>query len=276
MNAPVFPTNPTVGQWFGQWVWNGARWVCSPSSGTRIVSTSFLASGPYQPSPGLVTTVVECWGGGGGGGSVTWLAATIGEGGGGGGSGGYSKKTLAAALVLGGVAVTVAGQAAAGANGTVTSFGAFCVANGGSGASGVAGHPGVEGIPGVGDLAFAGSPGEVGPNQNYPTATSVTLSGGIGGALLGGNSASFAAPGASAVGNPAWPNQGAGGNGGIINQVATDIGTVLGGVGGSGLCVVTEYCWSDTVDEDCGCGPTTGMARVARHGQRGDWGYDHD
>ena len=111
-----------------------------PTAGTRIVLTAFRASGPYQPSPGLVTAVVECWGGGGGGGSVTWLAATIGEGGGGGGSGGYSKKTLAAALVLGGVAVTVAGQAAPGANGTVTSFGAFCVANGGSGR---AGSPGI-------------------------------------------------------------------------------------------------------------------------------------
>ena len=265
MNAPApFPNNPTVGQWFQNWVWNGSRWVNGGATGMRTIITAFTANAIYMPQTGLVTVVVECYGGGGGGGNCAWTDPTIGMGGGGGGSGGYSRKALAAALVAGGVIVTVAPAAAPDQNGTATSFGALCIANGGFPGLGntFGSQGGAEATPGIGDVAFAGSPGQNGPNQDYPEATSVTLSGGLGGSLQGGNSSIAAAPGQAQPGNPAWPNSGAGGQGAIINQAPTDVGNILGGLGGSGLCVTTEYCWTDASD-DCRPCPEFGGARVA-------------
>ena len=175
MNAPVFPANPEIGARWQNWVWNGARWVCNPMAGMQVIQTVMTASGPYQPSPGLVTVVVETLGGGGGGGGAVGDQATPSTngwmmGGGGGASGGYSRSALAASLVLGGVVVTI-GQGGPGgsgvppfngAAGTATSFGAFVVANGGpGGSSGDAGNQFGPGAPaaavGIGQLALPGS-----------------------------------------------------------------------------------------------------------------------
>jgi hypothetical protein len=278
MNAPPFPTNPAFGQYFGNWVWSGSRWVCTNANGVRIVTQVFRASAPYTPSPGLITAVVECMGGGGSGGAAdaTQTAENIWTGGGG-ASGGYSRVTLASGLVLGGVNVIVgAGGDPTGAinfgNGLNTSFGSFCMASGGGagGASQAGSYGGGAGPAGVGDIAFYGSGGMSGPMLDVPNSEFVAAVGGIGGQIFGGNSTVNTGKGNALPGNGAYPNSGAGGQGACINQMAAAV-SQFGGAGGSGFCIVTEYCWADTVDDGCGCAPT-GMARVA--GPQGYSGWD--
>lgn len=272
MNAPPFPINPSVGEWAGAWVWNGVQWVASPTTGLRQNVVTFAASGPYMPSAGLVSCNVECVGGGGGGGGVTLGAngaSYIGSGGGG-GAGGYSRKTLPGALVRGGVMVTVGaggvfsepGTSQASGNGTATTFGAFCSANGGSGGNDWTagtqnvGQPGTGGAAGIGDLAFAGATGYAG-TSNIFTAPPVQM-GGMGG--NGGQGFFGGAPG----GGDAWIGgavnghdgslgTGSGGAGGVVNQVAN--GTANGGQGGDGICVVTETLWGDRDQPDIGFRP---------------------
>jgi hypothetical protein len=271
-NFPPFPLNPVVGQrWLG-WVWNGAQWVQTPASGMQVLCTVFNASGPYMPSPGLVSVQIECIGGGGGGAGNSGSAGE-GAAGGGGGSGGYSRKTLPATLVAGGVVITIgaggaAGQAGAsylGGQGGVTSFGALCTANGGLGggqgtASG-AGGPGA--APGVGDIVSPGAAGLSGLQGALDAV--IWIHAGAGGALWGGNQPPEEVANATAYPASAFPggagasNTGAGGTGGAASRIA---GGSAGGAGGSGQCIVTEYCWADVAPgEDCGCAP--GGARIA-------------
>jgi hypothetical protein len=263
MNAPPFPLNPNVGQRFGQWVWSGARWACSPATGVMVNTVVFNASGPYMPSPGLVTAVVETIGGGGGGGAVVGNALGGGNANtaGGGGSGGYSRKTLPAALVAGGVQVNI-GQGGLGADtasfqgtiGGVTSFGALCTSNGGSpGGSAINGGSfsgGSGALPGVGDIAQLGAAGESGTAETPPSNLELIVHGGTGGTVWGGSSPGFdVGEGGSQPGNVGWPNTGAGGTGGAVFN---GVNPAAGGDGGSGICIVTEYCWMDAGDSDCG------------------------
>jgi hypothetical protein len=272
MNAPPFPANPSFGQYYGNWVWSGSRWVCTNTNGVRIVTQVFRASAPYTPSPGLITAVVECIGGGGGGGGADSGNATTVVSGGGGGSGGYSRVTLASGLVLGGVNVTIGAGGASQAAGGATSFGALCVANGGGGgfgndASTEWGWGGPGGAPGIGDVAFPGAggqPGAIGPETSVVQQP-------MGGWIFGGTSTGQTVGGAVNGGLAGAPNTGAGGSGAANNALAQV--AVAGGAGGSGLCIVTEYCWADTVDDGCGCGPT-GQARVAIGGQGWQGGFD--
>jgi hypothetical protein len=287
MNAPPFPANPSFGQYFGNWVWSGSRWVCTNANGVRIVVQVFNASAPYTPSPGLISAVVECVGGGGSGGTVQGNATSL-EGGGGGGSGGYSRIALASGLVLGGVNVTIGAGGSVpfpgsnpndyAAGGAATSFGALCVANGGLGGGGNASTGGIWGYPGagapvgVGDLALPGNPGNPGTSQGGADPD-FNVIGGQGGAIWGGGGLAtlVGIPGLIA-GNPGT-GPGAGGGGAAQNQQAG--AAQFGGLGANGLCIVTEYCWADTVDDGCGCGPT-GQARVAIGGTQGHQWVDYD
>jgi hypothetical protein len=287
MNAPPFPTNPSFGQCYGNWVWNGSRWVCTNSNGVRIVVQVFRNSAPYMPSPGLITAVVECVGGGGNGGAASGTTATT-NGGGGGGSGGYSRIALAAGLVLGGVNVTIGAGGSDpppasnpydfAAGGLATGFGGMCLANGGGGGGGNAatgtiwGYPGYGAAPGVGDVALPGNPGFLGTSIGGGITFDINVFGGPGGAIMGGGGlAPLTGPGTVLAGNPGM-GPGAGGSGAAQNNLAAQ---AAGGVGANGICVVTEYCWADTIDDGCGCGPT-GQARVAIAGPQGGWGYDND
>jgi hypothetical protein len=291
MNAPPFPPNPSFGQYFGNWVWSGSRWVCTNTNGVRVVTQVFRASAPYMPSPGLISCVVETIGGGGAGGpaispGVLWLLS-----GGGGGSGGYSRIALASGLVLGGVNVIVGagGQQGPGAGtpsaGGATSFGAFCVANGGQpgvgndAQAGGWGQGGGPAPPGVGDIALPGSCGSNGIFLVFPTAVDYNGSGGAnGGAMWGGNVAGVeTGVGGFISGSDGLPNTGAGGGSACVNQAAASA-IAYGGAGGSGICIVTEYCWADAIDDGCGCGPTSGQARVAITGPQAGWpgGFDND
>lgn len=280
MNAPPFPTNPAFGQYFGNWVWSGSRWVCTNTSGIRIIEQVFRASAPYTPSPGLISLIVECQGGGAGGGGAIGTAAPGAEGwmvgGGGGGAGGYSRIALAAGLVLGGVNVIIGAggtegtwvQGVNGGPGGATSFGAFCVANGGQGgisATPAGGIGGLGGAVGVGDVAQAGNPGTSVAGTIYdPGVAGGSIVGGNGGVGFfgGGGTGAIAVEGGQwpRLANAGAPNSGAGGGGGA----ATDQGYFnQGSPGGTGLCIVTEFCWADATDDGCGCGTTMTGARVA-------------
>jgi hypothetical protein len=248
MNAPPFPA-----------MWSGSP--CTNTNGIRVVTQVFTVSALYTPSPGLVSATIECIGGGGGGGDANNVAADQLVAGGGGGSGGYSRITLAAGLVVGGVNVTIGAGGGPQASGATTSFGALCVANGGGFAVGnngdtVFGQAGSGALPGVGDLAFPGSCGTQGATMTAPSGTQDIIGiAGVGGTMWGGNvQTQQAGIGGGLAGASAFPNTGAGGSGGVVNQRPTGLAVVAGGNGGSGLCIVTEYCWADA-----GCGG----ARVA-------------
>jgi hypothetical protein len=286
MNAPPFPPNPSFGQFFGNWVWSGSRWVCTNTNGVRIVVQVFRASAPYMPSPGLISCVVETLGAGGGSGGVVSPGPDHIIGAGGAGSGGYSRIALASGLVLGGVNIIVGiggggSEALAntgGGDGGATSFGAFCVANGGLGGSdnnGTTGfgQGGQEAVVGVGDVAYPGASGFCGLTFVLPSPLNQTGQGGMGGTMFGGSRVVNVGVGEILQGYDAYPNSGAGAAGACANQYATPGGAIGGGAGGSGICIVTEYCWADAIDDGCGCAPAGGAARVAIGGPQG---WDND
>jgi hypothetical protein len=237
------------------------------NQGVWIKTTVFTSSGSYQPSPGMMSLIAESIGGGGAGGSAEATASDTNIWtGGGGASGGYSRVALPANLVAGAVSVTVGAGGVAGAGGSAvdggtTSFGPFCVANGGGGGgdSAAGSYGGGSGPIGVGDVTFYGAGGMSGPMMDIPTSEFVAAVGGIGGQIRGGNAAGITGKGGAQPGNAAFPNSGAGGQGACINQLLTAT-TTLGGNGGSGVCIVTEYLWADLTGggtADCG------QARVA-------------
>lgn len=255
---------------------------CSTMSGQRVITKVWTTAGtfPYQPSPGLISLIVECvGGGGGGGGTIATLATPTGagwiSGGGGGASGGYSRKSLSAADVLAGAVVTVAagglgGTAAPGGGGPggATSFGTLCVANGGNGgvANGAAGDWGLGGgvaAIGLGDVASVGNAGQQGGAfyadfSNNELVNSIVI-GGLGGeSFFGGRRTStWCKPGGSDPASGTVPAATGSGGGGGCSGLSTL--PAIGEAGGDGVCVVTEYCWAD--ESDCGVQP--GFARVA-------------
>ena len=96
-----------------------------------------------------------------------------------------------------------------------------------------------------------------------------SVAGGLGGAIFGGNGVLNAGLGQALPGLPGYPNTGAGGTGAAVNQVAAT--EVLGGNGGSGFCIVTEYCWADSAPGTPGCDCDCGQARVAFNGCNEGW-----
>jgi hypothetical protein len=270
-----FPRNPAVGDRWQNWVWNGSRWVCSPG-GFVLIRQVFLANAIYQPSIGLISGRARTRGGGGGGGAAgpSPLATYI-TGGGGGGSGSQSELVFPASLVLGGVTVNIglggAGGlispiAAQGSPGGTTSFGALCSAPGGLGGfpahPGTAvGEPGPGGPRGVGDFTTPGSDGAPGINTQVVTGFAQIVWSGRGGQLDSGGHATDIGPGGGVGGRPGDANTGAGGGGALFNADPT--GAIYeGAFGGSGFCLVDEYCWIEPGSEGC-CPDEVGQARVA-------------
>lgn len=282
MNGP--PVNPVVGQRFQKWTWDGSQWRCA-GQGMQIIIQVFNLSGPYTPSPGLITAIVEAVGGGAGGGGaqgnlagppvtpddVGWIV-----GGGGGSSGGYSRSALPSALVAGGVNVII-GQGGAGGPptdgvpggaGGMTSFGSLVVANGGIGGNAnvivsglldaTRGQGGARNIVGsIGDLTTWGNGGEHGDNFLFVSGASGAVGfGGRGGGSYF-QSAEVGVP-HSATGTVGIAGFFGAGGGGAASAYAST--PVPGGAGGNGIVVVTEHCFIDAVEpDDCG-----GQARVAR------------
>jgi hypothetical protein len=146
-----------------------------------------------------------------------------------------------------------------GLQGGTTSFGAFCAGNGGlGGQSNVvvagaldpnAGQGGGRTLVGsIGELSTYGNAGEHGESVYYSMGVGqVVVWGGMGGSshFQSAEAGVIQAPGGVAgVGG----SFGAGGGGGA-NAYATT--TAVGGPGGDGLCIVTEYCWGDAGDVTC-------------------------
>jgi hypothetical protein len=276
-NNPPFPQNPVPGQTWRNWTWNGCNWTTAPATGIRVLTQTFSSSGPYMPSPGLISCVVECIGGGGAGGGSgnPQNVLTYVLGGGGGGSGGYSRVTLQAAQVAGGVVVTIGAGGLGVPNGVgmpggMTTFGALCVAAGGSGgqncdASTGAGNGG-NGAPssGVGDISFPGACGLTGNFQDLAPASWFAASTAFGGWIFGGTVSEQVPSNDGVNGPPGIDHSGAGGGGAVINQAPSSVGSFAGGPGAAGFCIVTEYCWNDgTTAADCCDGAGAGVGRIA-------------
>lgn len=274
MLALPWPLDPVIGQIFKGFAYDGRAWQKAKPSPFATWSNVqvFKSSGRYTPSDDLVYVVVECWGAGGGGGwatgdldGVTVYATAAG----GGGSGGYSKSTIPAGLVIQGADVVIgaggivsAGLVGGGNTATPTSFGGLVVANGGGdaqafdGTGNVAAAHGLAGIgaaPGVGDVTMPGAAGGMWAAIKVNLAVQ-HLDGvvpGLGGQLFGG--AQWPPRPwlyTNANGMNGLPNSGAGGGGAQVQGGSQ--ATMFGGAGGSGLCVVTEICSTDTEGPDPG------------------------
>lgn len=206
----------------------------------------FAATGTYTPSAGMLYCDIEAWGAGGGGGGI---AANNGNAAAGGGAGGYVKKVVAAATIGASKAVTIgaagtAGSTAGGTGGTggTTSVGSTIVqATGGVGGTGTTASTTIAtgGAGGVGSSGDINATGAVGVNGNGSQ-----FNGGNGGVTsLGGNGLGGAintSATSSAAGNAAVANSGSGGGGACSS--GGSVAAQLGGAGGSGYVVITEYC----------------------------------
>jgi hypothetical protein len=223
-------------------------WIADVSGVSPVINVQkFTANGTYTPSPGLLYAVIECLGGGGGG-SGTQASPTGITGGGGGQGGVYARKSVSASLIGTSQVVTVGTAGAAGAvagnggNGGATSVGTLCSANGGHGgiynSVGIGGSPGTGGTGGTGDVVIPGAPGGAGLGAQITTLSGFS---GFGGGTPFGSGAPAQVQGGAgtASGAAAAANSGGGGSGAI--NVATGTGGSLGGAGGTGLVVITEF-----------------------------------
>lgn len=214
-----------------------------------------LYSGPgqftYRPHRHLVSAIIEGMGGGGAGGA-TIAGSPDAFGGGGGGSGGYFRivvtrheigESQIATIGTGGI--PSATSQGSGTMGTSTSFGQFATGNGGNAGQGAdAGAGGGlagdatlgTGMTGIAMTGTAGFPGLA--RINPPALLPGVTFGGAGGAVFGGGGAGLGTtPGTTKVGmDGTW---GAGGAGGVVDNVPGS--TTLGGRGGAGWILVTEY-----------------------------------
>jgi hypothetical protein len=209
---------------------------------TSINIQTFIATGTYTPTAGMLYCQIECIGGGAAGGGSDGTGGLVAAGSGG-GAGEYSVGIFSAATIGASKAVTIGAggtgvSGAAGNNGGNTSVDALISSNGGIG--------GTTGSNAASVLVQGGLGGTGGSGGNYRTPGQAgqsgyaSLSGGasLGGA--GGNSqvgaggigiASAASAGANGLGH------GSGGSG----SVSFGSGPQTGGNGASGIVIVTEY-----------------------------------
>lgn len=211
----------------------------SASGMTYLATQVFTSSGTYTPTSGMTKAYVRLWGGGGGGGGVS---STAGNAAAGGGAGGYAEKWFTSATIGASQTVTIGAGGTAGANtggtggtGGTTSLGALMSATGGVGGAGCASCGALTG--GAGGV---GSGGDINGTGNYGGTVKGNVTGGeisgYGGATsLGGDGASVDFT-QDTVGKSAAANSGSGGSGAAANGTAH-----VGGVGGSGLLIITEY-----------------------------------
>lgn len=185
-----------------------------PSSSGRLLRTTiFKASGTWTKQADVSFVQVEMVGGGGG-------ATTAAGGCGGGGAGEYAFKTISSPGAT--EAVTVGAGGVGAGNGTLSGFGSWVTANGGTQGPAIAGGPGGTGGTGA-DLAIAGGGGGYGgfwsANNYYGPGGNSYFGAGAQGDLN------------RSAGISAAANSGAGASGGSSG----------GGTGGSGVVIVREY-----------------------------------
>lgn len=223
----------------------GGGWALVSSSYVsinRVVLQSFISNGTYTPSVGMLYCIADLWAGGGGGGGVTSVAGACAAGG---GAGGYSRKLITAAAIGASQAVTIGISGAAGVNtgglggaGGTTSLGAIISATGGLGGQGstsaaVSFNGGIGGVGSGGDLNTTGNPG--GPSIGGAT---IGISGYGGATSLGGAGRALGTQSSNA-GQAGVANSGSGGSGA---QNGASPSANIGGAGGTGYIIITEFC----------------------------------
>lgn len=206
---------------------------------TAVRSQIFTSSGTYTPDANMICCIIECVGGGGGG-AGNGGTATVAVSSGGGQAGFYSRSIKTRADIGVSQPVTngaggTGGNATNGGNGGQTSVGSLVTAPGGGGGNSN-GASGTGGVAGTGDIAIPGAPGGAGLNIQATAFLAVGGPGGTG--YFGGGGKGGAATDASAD-NGSAGTKGSGGGGGVANNTTTDS---VGGAGGDGYVVITEFC----------------------------------
>ena len=219
----------------------------SAAAGTgvnKVIIQTFIASGTYTPSSGMLYCDVEVVGGGGGGGAIAGTSSATGAGGGG-GAGGYSRKIFNSATIGASQVVTIgtAGSGGvAGANnglsGGNTTFGALMSATGGAGGltGGLVSSVAMGGNAGSGvggsfnTTGTCGNPGLAGAGNSY--------GGGGGSSFFGGGAFNTVTTGTTSIQGQNANSYGGGGSGAANTLNAT---SRAGGNGFSGIVVITEY-----------------------------------
>ncbi len=208
---PPMTTLTMIGSGSGVWYASG-----DPARGTQV----FSSSGTFTVPAGVTQVEVDVWGAGGG--SMASSGAGVFTNGGGGG--GYSARTInglvpgAAVTVTIGIGGVASSSGVAGGNGGSSSFGSYCSATGGQGASTTIGLGASGGIGSGGHLNLAGSLGA----GAVPTVTAGNGGNGGGGGGGGGW-------GGQSVSNGGQPPGGGAGGAGAGN---------VGSAGGDGMVVV--------------------------------------
>jgi len=220
-------------------------WAASTGFSNVNVQT-FIASGTYTPTTGMIKCIVECVGGGGKGSSTSATNANEISVGGGGGAGEYRRGLYTAATI--GVSQTVtigAGATTQSIPGGDTIFGTLITAKGGSSggieiATGATGSNGLQGGTGGsgGDLAIDGGDGTAGFGSAAASFQAVA-SGGGGASFFGGGAAGRGASGTGSTDGNNASTYGSGG-GGALSGTSNATGQ-NGGNGHQGLVVVTEF-----------------------------------
>ena len=206
---------------------------------------TFTSSGTYTPSAGMLYCIAEIVGGGGGGGGCSAADGSHTSASCGGSGGGYARKTISSATIGASQTVTIGAAGSGGTagnnnggNGGTTSLGAIISATGGNGGGGAAQTTTVENAgPGTAGIGSSGDVNESGQLAAWSYASQtqgvVSPSAGAGSHFGGGGAGSFNATGTAA------PSKGAGG-GGVATTGTTS--AQIGGAGGAGFIIITEYC----------------------------------
>lgn len=223
------------------------RWeLLNPSSGSSFVTVkrqTFPSSGTYTPSAGMLYCEIWAIGGGGGGGGCSAVSGAAA----GGGAAGSEARLLATAATIGASKpVTIGTGGTAGANtggtggtgGTTTVGSTLISAPGGLGGVGATSAVGTAAGAGqiatVGDVLGIGAPGgSASGNSNNANMTS-----GYGGSSSLGGGGIARAGNTPAAGAAGTDNTGGGGGGATAGTGTAQIG----GVGGKGYVIITEWC----------------------------------
>lgn len=266
-----FPANPNPGDKFNPgtgliYTWDGVAWNLAPQVGGWFKRTVITASTTtFQFDTAASFAEIEVLGGGGGAGSTSGSSgAGLATAGGGGGAGGYAKKliTITDAIRAATKTITIGAGGTAvsgtfGNNGSPSSYtdtvNTLTGNGGGRGNTGgmantiPVGAPGIGGSASGGDVNVSGSnalPGIGWGTLAVGSAGAAAASGGLGASSQFGKGGSQGLCGAStsavssAGGNA---ERGAGGGGGAAVNAIGSHATSMGGDGGAGLVVITEY-----------------------------------
>lgn len=240
--TPIGTTTPAGGRFTTLESSGAANLASLTGAGKPPTEQRFTASGTYTKPAGLVCALVEVWGPGGSGAGATGAASNS-SWGSGGGAGEYSRRFLLAASIASSETVTVGTGGAAPAaadpanNGNAgsgnSSFGTLCTAGAGGG--------GVRQTSGTGLAATLGGTGGSGGTggdimiSGEHGGTSIRLSGTGGVSGRGGGRGGGAATNVLGAGGAGDIGAGGGGAG------STGTSQQVGGVGGNGLVIVTEF-----------------------------------